>query len=113
MKLLASLALGVAVCMQPVPERPCRYVDKNGKEVRSYAAKMDFIECVTGERRSKAGHYVEHIIPLHCGGSDRAANMALVPISMWDWKRRWEIKDCKQTREFMLALGLGEACYEE
>jgi hypothetical protein len=74
---------------------------------------MDFLECVTGERKSKPGHYVEHLIPLHCGGSDRAANMALVPIEMWDWKRRWEIKDCKQTKEFMLALGIGEACYEE
>jgi len=106
-----TVGLGVVfLCASPVPERPCVTRGERGLVVRSRPAKFDFIQCVTGKRKSVPTHYVEHLIPLACGGSDRAKNMALVPISMWDWKRRWERKDCNQTREFFLGLGIGEAC---
>jgi hypothetical protein len=111
--ILPLLLTSVLLCSQPTPERGCNKFDEKGRVVRSQSAKLDFLECVTGERKSKAGYYVEHLIPLACGGSDRARNMALVPIRLWDWKRRWERKDCEQTKEFLLALGVGEACYEE
>jgi hypothetical protein len=90
---------------------PCRTL-RNGKPVRSSKAKTDFLFCVTGSRKSVPGFYIEHLIPLTCGGSDRPRNMALLPKSMWAWKVKWERKDCEMTREFMLGLGVGEACVD-
>ena len=112
--LLAGAALVGVLCTAPAPpERPCRERDSQGRLERSYSAKADFLECVTGDRRfplAREGYRVEHLIPLACGGADTVANMALLPVETWAWKRGWEREDCAQTRELFLSLGLGEVC---
>jgi hypothetical protein len=39
-----------------------------------------------------AGWYIDHVIPLACGGCDDTVNMQWLPEAMWKDKMKWERK---------------------
>jgi hypothetical protein len=39
-----------------------------------------------------AGWYIDHVIPLACGGCDDVINMQWLPEGMWKEKSKWERK---------------------
>lgn len=63
------------------------------REHRSTKAKHDF-EVMTGHPHGWAGHVVDHIIPLACGGADAPSNMQWQTIAEGKAKDKWERKGC-------------------
>lgn len=63
--------------------------DKNGKIVRSEAAKHEFMR-LTGYPHGRPGYVVDHIIPLKRGGCDCPANMQWQTIEAAKAKDKWE-----------------------
>jgi hypothetical protein len=69
--------------------------DKDGSIKRSAAVRREFVRlhpCPSGGTPSGAcpGWYVDHVIPLACGGCDSVSNMQWLPSAAWRDKTRWE-----------------------
>lgn len=60
---------------------------------RSRAAKHQF-EVMTNHPHGWPNHWVDHIIPLACGGADAPSNMAWQTVEAAHAKDRWERNDC-------------------
>jgi hypothetical protein len=63
--------------------------DKNGKIIRSEAAKKEFMK-QTNHPNGWTGHVIDHIIPLKKGGCDCPANMQWQTIEEAKAKDKWE-----------------------
>jgi hypothetical protein len=67
----------------------------DGTIKRSQAARRNFVRehpcpstgLTTG---ACAGWYIDHVIPLVCGGCDDVINMQWLPEAMWKEKSKWE-----------------------
>jgi len=67
--------------------------DERGRFIRSRTAKARF-ERLSGHPGGWAGHVVDHIIPLACGGPDTPENMQWQTIAAAKAKDRVETRGC-------------------
>lgn len=82
--MIAALLL---VATLETPDLSCRVRDKEGHVIRSLSRRTMFLHLIgVPSGRVPAGHAVNHIVPLRCGGCDVPSNMELMPIA--DWKKR-------------------------
>jgi len=63
--------------------------DKNGKIIRSQAAKHEFMK-QTGYPKGRKGYVIDHIVPLKKGGSDSPDNMQWQTVEEAKEKDKWE-----------------------
>jgi hypothetical protein len=75
----------------PTPGAP----DSHGRLERSVKAKDDFMKS-TGHPHGWAGHVVDHIVPLACGGADAPSNMQWQTTAEAKAKDKVERKGCSR-----------------
>jgi hypothetical protein len=68
--------------------------DKNGKILRSQAAKHAF-EVSSGYPHGRPGYVVDHVKPLACGGADDTSNMEWQTVAEGKAKDEWERRGCR------------------
>ena len=79
------------------PDLTCRVRNSRGELVRSDARKRLFLRGL-GIVEQPKGWYVDHIVPLACGGCDVPSNMSLLNEQEWKAKMRFERSMCGQQK---------------
>lgn len=83
---------------QPVlatPDVTCRIHDAHGELIRSMTRRADFLRMIGyPDGKVPAGHEVNHIVPLRCGGCDVPSNMELMTTATWKARTGPERYDC-------------------
>jgi len=80
------------------PDVTCRVRDVHGTLVRSESRKRLFLRGL-GLKAQPSGWYVDHIVPLACGGCDVPSNMSLLNEAEWKAKMLFERRICGQQGE--------------
>ena len=79
------------------PDLTCRVRDADGKPIRSQARKRLFLRTL-GFKDQPTGYYIDHIVPLACGGCDIPSNMSLLSETEWRAKTKYERSICGQQK---------------
>lgn len=90
---LALMSPGAAAAYRPLQSCACDKTER-GDCVRSSSERLRFLR-ETGWPKGRPGFQADHMVPICCGGADRAENMQWLRVEEKRLKDSWEL-DCSR-----------------